>query len=343
MNADDSSCLPEHNQRQNKCQRGFLHFNACLPAVVMAVCLYALNNIVMAIFVFQILCMISLPLIYIHCMMVEGGKIYEVLMRRLLRDWRAQVPWALLGFVGCCGGGFVFFLLIQAFQVVDRKEVVSTAESDGLNRAEFPMDWMVVGIALEFTLVNSLLEEVFWRVYLYRELGGVRGFGGTGDSADDLLSSAGSSDGGVSESTGLNSGINKYMDCTSLLDNGSSNSSASSLENGFGGAKGGPGGLNGTASVMCGGGSLCGLPHQETPKVLINCYYASYHVVVMLCFVPWFLAAGGFGGLVVLGRLLLFCRERDSLGFLTAWGIHAGLDGAFCLIMLQLYTHFVHK
>ena len=38
------------------------------------------------------------------------------------------------------------------------------AESDGLDSKHFSSAWEVVAFALEFTFINSLLEELFWRV-----------------------------------------------------------------------------------------------------------------------------------------------------------------------------------
>jgi len=52
---------PQHAS-QSPTQRTYLHANACLPFVVMIVCLGVVGDIVLAVFVFQILCMIILPL-----------------------------------------------------------------------------------------------------------------------------------------------------------------------------------------------------------------------------------------------------------------------------------------
>ena len=54
-----------------------------------------------------------------------------------------------------------------------------------------------------------------------------------------------------------------------------------------------------------------------------------------------YLALLAMGGLVVLGRVMVFLRESERLGLLTAWGFHAGLDACLCLVLLQMYTHFV--
>jgi len=187
---------------------------------------------------------------------------------------------------------------------------------------------MVVLAALEFTFGNSLLEELFWRVYLYRELGG-GGHGSPhglplGDDPDgegpcnleaQPFANAGRGGGGGSGGgSGGGGPRGKLGDGTNLLD----------------AVAGGEGGGDGRACFGL-------LSASEAPKVAISAYYASYHFVVMVCFVPWYLALPGFLGLVVLGRLFVWCRESERLGLLTGYGVHAGLDGAFCLIMTQLY------
>ena len=73
---------------------------------------------------------------YIQCMMTDGFKTYEVLLRRLLRGWQNQAKYAIFGFFACVGGGFGCFLALQTLHVVDRREVVDVAEGDGLNGKE---------------------------------------------------------------------------------------------------------------------------------------------------------------------------------------------------------------
>ena len=71
-----------------------------------------------------------------YIMMNDDLKAYEVLMRRLLRGAAHQWPYAVASFFVCALGGVGLFLLIQAFHVVNRKEVVGVAEKDGLNGDE---------------------------------------------------------------------------------------------------------------------------------------------------------------------------------------------------------------
>lgn len=197
------------------------------------------------------------------------------------------------------------------------QKVVSTAEADGINGSTLPQPWMAVALAVEFTFVNSGLEELFWRVYLYRELGGAHALHGSADLSTLLPAAA---------------PANTY---------GADAVKGAAGDRGHGGSSDLESGLLAPQSGRARGGAWSLLGAAEAPKVLVSCYYASYHFVVMLCFVPWYLAVGGFGGLVVLGRVLVFCRESDRLGLVTGWGVHAGLDGAFCLIMAQLYLKFM--
>jgi membrane protease YdiL (CAAX protease family) len=201
--------------------------------------------------------------------------------------------------------------------------VVSQAESDGINGTTLSQPWIAVAFALEFTFVNSGLEELFWRVYLYRELGGSKSLNGTISNGDlsTLLHNAPSNNTYGGDSIKTASGDRSDL--------GSNNSD---LESGL---------LSSGKSSSTRTCEWPPIPAAELPKVLNSCYYASYHVVVMLCFVPWYLAMAGFCGLVVLGRILVHCRDSAEFGLIAGWGIHAGLDGAFCLIMAQLYLKFM--
>ena len=212
---------------------------------------------------------------YIYFLLPDGVQTYQVLLRRLCRDWALKWHYALTGLVVCAFGGFALFLAIQQLHVVERKEVVATAEGDGLNSEEFPQPWMAVGLALEFTFVNSGLEELFWRVFLYRELGGIRGVGSPLSAAPDqaegdLTGQALIGDQGGSAPTyggGARSG-DEEAGVKSVGGEGRT-------------------GAERYADQLGGGQPLCGLPPIETPKILVSAYYASYHFVVMICFVPW--------------------------------------------------------
>mmetsp|Transcript_16783 Transcript_16783/g.22543 ORF Transcript_16783/g.22543 Transcript_16783/m.22543 type:complete len:144 (-) Transcript_16783:129-560(-) len=142
---------------------------------------------------------------------------------------------------------------------------------------------------MDFTFINSLLEELFWRVFLYRELG--------------------------------MQGARPRQDC-----------SAETLE------------ANPELLVTSTrhGDQCCEVVTPvESSKLLVSAYYASYHVVVVLVFVPWYLAIAAGIGLTVLGRIFVYCRDSEMFGLLTAYGLHAGADATFCLIMLNMYGGFL--
>lgn len=64
-----------------------------------------------------------LPVSYICCLMPDGVKTYEVLLRRLFRGTPSQWLDAVVGFIVALLGGFGLFLLVQTEHVVDRKVV----------------------------------------------------------------------------------------------------------------------------------------------------------------------------------------------------------------------------
>eukprot|EP00918_Siedleckia_nematoides_P066061 GHVU01143690.1.p1 GENE.GHVU01143690.1~~GHVU01143690.1.p1 ORF type:complete len:302 (+),score=28.46 GHVU01143690.1:62-907(+) len=79
----------------------------------------------------------------------------------------------------------------------------------------------------------------------------------------------------------------------------------------------------------------------ETAKWMASCYFASYHVVVVTLFLPWGLALLAGVGLALVGRGLVWVQENERFGLLTSFGVHIGLDVAFCLIVAQLYFRVV--
>ena len=141
--------------------------------------------------------------------------------------------------------------------------------------------------------MNSALEELFWRVYLHREL------------------------------------ARAPPPCAAARADAEPPAPAAWFGAGAGAAAGGAGLLAELLSA------------RERPKLIVSCYYASYHFVVVLFFVPWYLAVPAAGGLVVLGRAMVFLRDSERFGLVTAWGFHAGLDACFCLVMLQMYFHWL--
>lgn len=149
---------------------------------------------------------------------------------------------------------------------------------------------MIVLAALEFTFVNSFLEEFFWRVFLYRELAGYTEEDLTFTVKHTNSGRTSSYDGLIDEETGLQE--NKDSITIDLNQQNHEDYEFSSSRFGQ-------------------GVSLFGLPINETPKILMSCYYASYHVVILLCFVQWWLAIVGFVGLVFIGRCFVYCRENE--------------------------------
>ena len=79
----------------------------------------------------------------------------------------------------------------------------------------------------------------------------------------------------------------------------------------------------------------------EICKILVSCYFASYHVVVVLFFLQWYWAVLAGVGLAVTGRLLVWVQEDKRYGLMTSLGAHVGLDVAFCFIVAQIYFKIV--
>lgn len=266
-----------------------LHLCALSPILLVFVMLQSFNSIVAAVLLFQALCLAAQPLLFLATTPnQEGFTVYSVELRRLLRNWRHQLPFAVAGFLLCVVAGFMAFIFVQWLGVLDEVHVVHVARKDGINSHVLRNDAEIVLLALDFTFVNSLLEELFWRVFLYRELGPTfRKDGCNVPKQNDLEMDAAEAE------------AEPVVTCLGV-----------------------------------------GVSAGEAGRLLVSTYYAGYHVVVMLFFVQWYLAFCGLVGLIVLGRIFVYCREDERFGLLTSYGIHAGVDGAFCLIMLQLFTDF---
>ena len=69
----------------------------------------------------------------------------------------------------------------------------------------------------------------------------------------------------------------------------------------------------------------------------MSAYYALYHVVVVLYFLPEWYAAVAFLFLMGVGRFFQWCRETPRLGIVTSLGGHAGLDLCLCLVLGSMY------
>ena len=275
----------------------YLHVNALMPAVVVGVALGVFHSALLALFTFHGLCLVAMPALYIAALPRDahgatGAQAYDALVRRLLADERGErAAYAALAFVTMAAVGFVGYLVVRG--VINARHAVAVARGDGLN-SRVVSDGGAVALCLYFTFVNSALEELFWRVYLHRELA----------RAPPPCAGAARAD-------------------------AEPPAPAAWFGAGAGAAAGGAGLLAELLSA------------RERPKLIVSCYYASYHFVVVLFFVPWYLAVPAAGGLVVLGRAMVFLRDSERFGLVTAWGFHAGLDACFCLVMLQMYFHWL--
>ena len=185
-----------------------------------------------------------------------------------------------------------------------------------------------LGALAWLTLLNPLMEEGFWRLFLFQMLlprrrppasprppvGGGVACGGTGCSCSgggEEGALVGSSDEHSDDHSGVHSGAQSGIDeCGGggqAIDN-----AESSAESGL------------FASVCAWWG----------PCLLTSCLYASYHVPVVWSFLPLPLCAAAFLGLVGLGVLLQLIVER--VGLVLAVGVHLAYDLCASLIIADV-------
>mmetsp|Transcript_70553 Transcript_70553/g.132001 ORF Transcript_70553/g.132001 Transcript_70553/m.132001 type:complete len:371 (+) Transcript_70553:118-1230(+) len=268
----------------------------------------SLDNVLAAMFAMHWLFMLLLPLLYyVFLARVGGGAqvlaptaaFYKGVFNQerkslLLRLGRGT----LLGLPACLGIVATYSLarcrtLRWGLCVEDLREPM---ESYGF--AKHSMTFRVMG-ALYFTFWNPFVEELFWRVFLYRELGLSLGGCFPGQIADaavdqdlpvnpwwqlweDLLGLA---------KLPMNSIVQLQRDCTASL-----------------------------------------------PRTLVCALYASYHmwpISVLFGSLWWIYGMGGFVFLACLGRFFLLLRESPGFGIAAAYSVHLWVDAAFAIMCLR--------
>lgn len=363
------------------------HVNALSPIFVIWLALWVGRSIPAAIFMFEGICMVALPaavLIFRQLLQpyhpgccyglhysrdLERGDIgtewrmphwYWVRIKLMLANWRQQWPVGLAGlliFTGLFLGGYA---LCRRW-APPREELVKRAADHSFGEDKF----MLYFLGLWFSIVNPILEEVFWRVYLREELREPWGPGCHISSATKglrgLKAPYGSAQG---EDHGRGGARPANVEMVQTAVGAACDEevphrpgSGHALEASSVGAAT-PAGEAGEGSPSAAGASQATISlhfsdapsgsstpldyfsmehYSETSLWLVSVYYASYHVVILRVFVAPWLALVGFAGLAILGRVFCcFCAHR-RIGLLGAVGSHMGVDIGVCLMLADLF------
>ncbi|KAL8441707.1 hypothetical protein Emed_007510 [Eimeria media] len=119
-------------------------------------------------------CMLLAPAVYIH-LATDGWSYYlHVCAAQGPQGgrWKHQGPWAVLGFVAGGASCYLGYLLLDL--LLDRLwgiSITSALRERALSMGLQQPFWICLLLAIYFVLFNPLIEEIFWRVFLYRELG----------------------------------------------------------------------------------------------------------------------------------------------------------------------------
>eukprot|EP01062_Namystynia_karyoxenos_P069378 TRINITY_DN64890_c0_g1_i1.p2 TRINITY_DN64890_c0_g1~~TRINITY_DN64890_c0_g1_i1.p2 ORF type:complete len:329 (+),score=102.87 TRINITY_DN64890_c0_g1_i1:81-989(+) len=148
-----------------------LHAMALAPVPVVALVLYWAHSILLAVAAFDTLCLCLLPLLYLLTRPRGDPRdlpAYRRLVSRLTAGWARHLPCAVgLGSAAAFAALASYVAVSWAFPgAINRRGVSAELEHDGMPAPDAP----AVTLAVYFTLINPVLEELFWRVLVQEEL-----------------------------------------------------------------------------------------------------------------------------------------------------------------------------
>ena len=229
------------------------------------------------------------------------------------RNFRLQLSLALPSFVGILGTSMIgyHFLHLPALFGIDLDEMRQTMATYGLTPDSPGGD---IGVLAWLTLLNPLMEEGFWRVFVFRMLlrpraeaepalhGG--GFGGDAVIGDEEGGGRGRDTPGVNATP---------MAATAVA------ARPQSREEG-----------DGSSCAPC----AWVLSEWWAACIVTSGLYAAYHVPVVWNFLPGWLISLAYLGLVGLGVALQLVNER--IGLIFAVGVHCAIDAVASLIIADI-------
>lgn len=347
------------------------------PFLTMIFFISFLKNVGAAMIFMHWVCMVIGPAVYVH--LASDGWAYYVHVYLCQGPqhsrWRRQGAWAALGFV--LGAGVVYLgfgilnvILLAAWDFDLQEDVRVRALSSGLDQ---PFTVTLL-LSLYFILVNPIIEEIFWRVFLYRELGA----GVFGSAAAGLLY--------VKEAQPLTLKIRQAWTVLSCASSGGRHGNsdrpserrdperggcgsrggiehptepATSLEEGLDvyvsaftppvspsvGQTAAPTADNGGTSTIHRNGHSGTIAYYDlrvplTGLMVLAAAYGSYHMVIFHRLMGAAFVLPSFFLVCILGGICLYVRNKERFGLLTATGLHAGVDVGVVLVLAQVLGIF---
>lgn len=300
-----------------RCCDVLVHVNALLPCVIVYWTLKVMKSAWLAVFLYESVCLVGLPWITLLLRGRDQKRSVLTRVRPLVHSLIRPNEWLRCGVVTTgsvlvfgAGGFFAYLAVAQReFKEHGITDAISRhSNSTGLGAGSPVKDLALIGLGIWFCTVNPVLEELFWRGYLYSELGRIINGPSSSSSSplpdDDAL----------------------LGDC---LDDAPPMGDAD-LED-----------PSGTTTPVAGGEKRenyrrnllqCG-EQSELSRWLVSLYFGSFHGVVVFIFVDIPAALAVWAFLALASRGWIWLAERPPFGFPFIVAFHAGADVAVVLAL----------
>ena len=291
--------------RQRACDV-LVHVNALLPCAIVYYTLKVLKSVWFAVFLYESVCLLGLPWLTV---MLRGPPEKNALLTRVRPLLRSLVsPWnrcveTTTGAVLVFGFGGFFTYLAVAQREFDEHGISAAiskhSNNTGLRGGTPSEDLALIFLGVWFCTINPILEELFWRGYLYAELGRIIN---AKHASLPIVSSS---------ETDEDDDLENLDHC--------------SIHN-----------LQGDSSSQDHKSKSLLLESKEQStftRWLLSFYFGSFHGVVVFVFVDVAAALAVCLFLAVCSRLWIYLAERPPFGFPFIVAFHAGADLAVVLAL----------
>eukprot|EP00920_Eleutheroschizon_duboscqi_P014074 GHVT01032875.1.p1 GENE.GHVT01032875.1~~GHVT01032875.1.p1 ORF type:complete len:370 (+),score=8.66 GHVT01032875.1:208-1317(+) len=305
------------------------------PLLTMVIFISGIHNVFAAMLVMHWLCMITIPLLYLFFSPAPSLKYYVAFWNAQKDHIQRQLRWAIPSFFVAVVFVFSCYLLMKcnSWNSSFCPSMKQKALEEGFRIPELRL----VAFGIYFAVVNPIVEEFFWRVFLFRELGG-----------HFFLLNSSKSDSKCLPLPGDNPPLHP-RETTTLLD------AADNLRN-FGIAatttvpQTNQGGEEQPSLLTHSSLGVGTFPKEVSTfddlhisalgQVVMSMMYASYHVVVLKHLLGGVYAFIVFWVLTFVGVVFIFARNSLSLGIISAVFMHGGVDLGATLAYANVFYHF---
>lgn len=285
----------------------YCHFIGLIPGLFVWTALFAQESLPLALIYFEGICLLLLPSLLLakRQWLVSSQRNfswYYLRVADLLSNWRAQVKIAVVLSI------LTIVVLVAGWFLIARNNLGMFGvriPPDAIEKMvkTMPLPQTIFG-SIWFSIVNPILEELFWRVFLADELDEPCSCMGDSKARDAIPPPPDRPSIELSFVVGPDQ--RQDQDCSHSQHAGRS-----------------------FAAI-------------EASRWLISSYYAAYHVIVVIRFFPAFMGLTTLIFLTIVGRILLHVRDMPRFGMCTSIIVHAGLDAAFAIVAADFVSNDMH-